>query len=353
MKKKFAAITLAFAMFLTILSGCGGNSGGSGGSPAPSDSASQPGDSTKVYTLKFGHDNNTDASYHAGALEFQRLVEERTGGRVKIEVFPSAQLGDEAALLEGVRMGTVDFAPCGCSNAATVFPMLGLFSVSYLFRDQEHFDSCVDDSSDVITRVKELVEAENTGATVGGIFTIGKRSVINSKHPIVKPEDMKGIKLRVMSSPIETMVWSTLGAMPTSIATSETYSALQTGVVDGAENAPIIVYSWKFHEVAKYYSMTEHQFFMSPVFVSDKVKDKLPEDLYGLVMECLEEACVYERREDIAINEKALEDLAAGGCEINDDVDKEAFMEILAPLQDEVAADYNVEDVLQMIREKL
>ena len=346
MKKRLIAMVLALTMLLALTSGCGDKT-------APAADGEQPADSGETYTLKFGHDNNTDASYHAGALEFQRLVEERTDGRVHIEIFPSAQLGDEAALLEGVRMGTVDFAPCGCSNAATVFPMLGLFSVSYLFRDQEHFDACVASDSDVYTRVKALVAAEDSGATVGGIFTIGKRSVINSKHPIVEPEDMQGIKLRVMSSPIETRVWSALGAMPTSIATSETYSALQTGVVDGAENAPIIVYSWKFHEVAKYYSLTEHQFFMSPVFVSDKVAEKLPEDLYGIVMECLEEACVYERQEDISINEQALENLAAGGCEINDDVDKEAFMEILSPLQDEVAAEYQVEDVLQMIRDKL
>ncbi|WP_295579360.1 TRAP transporter substrate-binding protein [uncultured Oscillibacter sp.] len=345
--KKFLSMALSAAMILALATGCGGSpqeADGTGGAAAGGET---------TYTLKFGHDNNTDASYHAGALEFQRLVEERTNGQVKIEVFPSAQLGDEAALLEGVRMGTVDFAPCGCSNAATVFPMLGLFSVSYLFQDQQHFDACVSDDSDMIARIKELVAAEESGATVGGIFTIGKRSVINSKHPIVEPGDLKGLKLRVMSSPIETQVWSTLGAMPTSIATSETYSALQTKVVDGAENAPIIVYSWKFHEVAKYYSLTEHQFFLSPVFVSDKVAQKLPAELYGTVMACLAEACAYEREQDIVINEKALEDLAAGGCVINDDVDKEAFIEILAPLQDEVAGQYGVADVLQMIRDKM
>lgn len=359
MKKRILALVMSLAMATTLLAGCGdkaadssgSSSGTSSGSTSASTSTST--DKQKTYTLKFGHDNNTDGSYHAGALEFARLVEERTDGQVIIEVFPSAQLGDEAALLEGVRMGTVDFAPCGCSNAATVFPMLGLFSVSYLFRDQEHFDACVADDSDMVARVKELVAAEDSGAKIGGIFTIGKRSVINSKHPVVTPEDMEGIKLRVMASPIETQVWSTMGSLPTSIATSETYSALQTGVVDGAENAPIIVYSWKFHEVAPYYSMTEHQFFISPVFVSDKLEDKLPADLYETVMECLADACVYERTEDININEQALKDLAAGGCIINDDVDKEAFMEILSPLQDEVAGQYGVEDVLKMIRDKL
>jgi TRAP-type C4-dicarboxylate transport system substrate-binding protein len=159
------------------------------------------------------------------------------------------------------------------------------------------------------------------------------------------------MKIRVMASPIETEVWTTFGAQPTTIPTPETYSALQTGVVAAAENAPIIIYSWKFYEPAPYYSLTEHQFFMSPVFVSDKTREKLPDDLEAIVMKCLEEASVYERKIDLEINDKALKDLAAAGCKINSDVDKQGFIGKLTSMQDKVAEQYKIQDVLKMIRD--
>ena len=308
----------------------------------------------KVYKLKFAHDNNPDASYQAGALKFQELVRERTNGQVEIQIYPSAQLGDETTLMESVRMGTIDFAPCGCPNASPVFPMLNLFSLSYLFKDQAHFDDCFNDPQSTIPGiVKKMVADQKTGATVGAFFTIGKRSVVNRVKPVTKPEDLQGMSIRVMNSPIETEIWRTLGAIPTSIATNETYSALQTNVVNAAENAPIIVFSWKFYEAAPYYSLTEHQFFLSPVFVSDKLFKKLPADLAATVMECLEEAAAYERKADIGINEEALKKMAAAGCKINDDVNKQAFIDLLSPLQDKVAEKYGMTAVLQDIRGKM
>lgn len=306
----------------------------------------------KVYKLKFAHDNNPDASYHVGALKFQELVKAKTNGQVVVEVYPSAQLGDETTLLESVRMGTIDFATCGCPNASPVFPALNLFSLSYLFRDQAHFDSCLDDNSGITDKVKKLVADQKTGASIGAFFTIGKRNVVNRVKPIVVPEDLKGMPIRVMNSPIETEIWRTIGAIPTSIATSETYSALQANVVSAAENAPIIVYSFKFYEAAPYYSLTEHQFFLSPVFVSDLVAKKLPAELYKDVMECLKEAAIYERQADLAINEDALKKMAAAGCNINDNVNKEAFIKILTPLHDKIAEQYGMSEVLKEIRAK-
>ncbi len=306
-----------------------------------------------VYKLKFAHDNNPDASYQAGAVKFQELVKEKTNGQVEIQIYPSAQLGDETTLLESVRMGTIDFAPCGCPNASPVFPMLNLFSLSYLFKDQAHFNACISEASGIPQKVKQRVADQQTGATIGAFFTIGKRSIVNRIKPVTKPEDLKGLSIRVMNSPIETEIWRTLGAIPTSIATNETYSALQANVVNAAENAPIIIYSWKFYEAAPYYSLTEHQFFLSPVFVSDKVFKKLPADLAATVMDCLAQAADYERAADIRINEDALKKMAAAGCKINDDVDKQAFIRLLSPLQDKVAAQYGMTDILQEIRKNM
>jgi tripartite ATP-independent transporter DctP family solute receptor len=331
----------------------GFSSGGTSNSELPTDASTKSGNgnaaNSKVITLKYAHDDSVDSSYQAGALEFQRLVGEKTGGVVKVDVYPAAQLGTEMGVLESARMGTVDFANCGLSNASTVFPELSLFGTSYLFQDQAHLDACLADGNPLIARLKELVADKKTGVQIGGFFTIGQRSVVNNKGPIVTPNDLQGIKIRVMASPVETEVWATLGALPTSIPGTEQYSALQSGVINAAENAPVIIFTKKLYEAAPYYSLTEHQFFISPVWVSDKVQGKTG-NYYQAVMDALKEASVHQRKVDVEINEKAMEDLAANGAIINDDVDKQAFADKLAPLQDKVAEQYSVQDILEMIR---
>jgi TRAP-type transport system periplasmic protein len=305
---------------------------------------------TPAFVLKAGHDNPETGSYHAGFLHFAKIVSERTGGKVKIEVFPSAQLGNEVKLLESVRLGTVDFATCGAANASTVVPELGFFSVSYLFAGQDHFDRAMAPQGEIIKTLEKIVADKKAGARMVGLFTIGKRSIVNKVKPIKTVEDLKGMKIRVMASPIEQKVWTALGAQPTSIPTPETYSALQTGVVQGAENAPIIILGWKFYEPAKYYSLTEHQFFMAPVFMSDRAYQKLPADLRAIVLKCIQDASVYERQADLQINEKALEQLKTLGCEINSDVDKDSFINRLKGIQDETAKQLKVQNILDLIR---
>lgn len=302
------------------------------------------------FVLKVGHDQPENSSYHVGMVHFAKLVAERGGGKIKVEVFPTAQLGNEVKLLESVRLGTVDLATCGCANASTVVPELGFFSVSYLFAGQAHFDRAMAPDGEITKIMEKLVADKNAGARMVGLFTTGKRSIVNKVRPIKNVGDVKGMKIRVMASPIEQKVWTTLGAQPTSIPTPETYSALQTGVVQGAENAPIIILSWKFYEPCKYYSLTEHQFFMAPVFMSEKTYQKLPADLRDIVLKSIQEASLYERQQDLQINEKALEQLKPLGCLINADVDKDSFINRLKGVQDETAAQLKVQNILSLIR---
>jgi len=302
------------------------------------------------FVLKVGHDQPENSSYHVGMVQFAKLVAERTGGKVKVEVFPTAQLGNEVKLLESVRLGTVDLATCGCANASTVVPELGFFSVSYLFAGQQHFERAMAPDGEIMKIMEKMVADKNAGARMVGLFTTGKRSIVNKVRPIKNTADVKGMKIRVMASPIEQKVWTTLGAQPTSIPTPETYSALQTGVVQAAENAPIIILGWKFYEPCKYYSLTEHQFFMAPVFMSEKTYQKLPADLRNIVLKCIQEASVYERQQDLQLNEKALEQLKTLGCLINADVDKDSFISRLKGIQDETAAQMKVQNILNLIR---
>lgn len=346
MKRLGRLIGLCLVLLVTMLTvgGCGKGTGSN---------ANSEGGTQKPIILKVGHDQPEDSSYHVGMKRFAELVAQRTGGKVKVEVFPSAQLGNEVKLLESVRLGTVDLAPCGAANASTVIPELGLFSVSYLFADQKHFNAAMQQDGEIVKKLEEIVTNKNAGVRMVGLFTTGKRSIVNKVKPIKSAADVKGLKIRVMASPIEQKVWTTLGAQPTSIPTPETYSGLQTGVVDAAENAPIIILGWKFYEPAKYYSLTEHQFFIAPVFMSDKTYQKLPPDLRDTVLECIREASAYEQEQDVAINEKALQDLKAKGCIINSDVDKESFINALKHVQDQVAKELGMEDILNLIRKAL
>jgi tripartite ATP-independent transporter DctP family solute receptor len=300
--------------------------------------------------LKVGHDQPEASSYHAGMKKFADLVAERTGGRVRIDIYPNAVLGPEVKLLEGVRMGTLDIASCGAPNASGVVPELGLFSLSYLFRNQQHFDAAMKPDGEIMQILQKTVADKNAGVKMIGLFTTGKRSIVNSSKPIRSAADVKGMKIRVMASPVEQKIWSILGAYPADIATPETFTALQTKVVNAAENAPIIVLGWKWYEPAKYYSLTEHQFFVAPIFMSDKAYNRLPPDLRDMVLKAMLDASVYERQADIKINADALTDLQAKGAIINSDVNKKSFIDALKNLQDEVADQLKTKQLLDLIR---
>jgi tripartite ATP-independent transporter DctP family solute receptor len=300
--------------------------------------------------LKVGHDQPEASSYHVGMKKFAELVAERTGGKVKVDIYPNAVLGPEAKLLEGVRTGTIDIATCGAPNASGVVPELAFFSLSYLFKNQQHFDSAMKPNGDVMKILEKTVADKNAGVKMIGLFTTGKRSVVNSTKPIKSAADIKGMKIRVMASPVEQKIWSTLGAYPANISTPETFTALQTKVVNAAENAPIIVLGWKWYEPAKYYSLTEHQFFVSIVFMSDKAYEKLPPDLRDIVVKAMQEASAYERQADVQINEDALKDLKAKGTVVNSDVNKQSFINTLKDIQDEVAGQLKMKQVLDLIR---
>jgi TRAP-type C4-dicarboxylate transport system substrate-binding protein len=203
---------------------------------------------------------------------------------------------------------------------------------------------------EILNILQKTVADKNAGVKMIGLFTTGKRSIVNSVKPVKSAADIKGMKIRVMASPVEHKIWSSLGAYPANIATPETFTALQTKVVTAAENAPSVVLNWKWYEPAKYYSLTEHQFFVSPVFMSDKAYNNLPPDLRDIVIKAMQDASAYERQADIKINEDALKDMQARGAIINSDVDKKSFIDALKNIQDEVADQLKTKQILDLIR---
>lgn len=298
--------------------------------------------------LRFGHDQPAGSMYDEGHVMLRRLLDERTGGRMKLDVFPAAQLGSEVAMIEGVRIGSLDGTVAHVANASTVVPELALFSVSYLFRDREHFERVVNDPI-FRNRIDSLVTGRNLGLRVIGYYSAGVRTLYTRRAAATTPEGLKGTKIRVMNNPVEARVWRTLGTIPTPMNFGEVYQALQSGVLHAAENAPSVIESTRHYEAAKTIILTEHQRGLALLLMNQKKLDGLPPDLRKIVLKAGQDASIHERARDAELNAAALERMKARGARIVVP-EREKFAALIVPIQDQVAADLKMTDVLKLIR---
>ncbi|MGE5620922.1 MAG: TRAP transporter substrate-binding protein [Sphingomonadaceae bacterium] len=344
--KAFALLAISSLMLLTLVA-CSG----APAAPAASTGAAgkeQPKEAPKdVIKLKIGHDQPDKHPYHLGAVFFAQKVTELTNGRVQGTVFPSAQLGNELTMLDSLRLGDLDLSVSAAPNASTHVPELGFFSVSYLFDSKDHFIKTMTDPGFLGT-VQEKVAARNIGFRPIAFMTAGLRSIYNNQRPIKTVDDLKGLKMRVMASPIESRVWQTLGTLPTSIPFGEIYTAMQTGVINAAEGAPVSYVTSKHNEVAKYLSLSEHQWLVSVLWMSDKTWNKLPDDVKKAVTEAGQQMTKYE----IELNAKADDDAVAEASAKNfqaNKVEKDGFKQKLASLQKDVAGELGMEKALDII----
>jgi len=299
-------------------------------------------------TLRAAHDQPLGGINDIGHQYLARTLPGRTNGRIQVQVFPAAQLGAEPVMIEGVRMGSIDIASVHVANFATVVPEFGLFSVSYLFKSEAHLERVMDDPK-FQQRLSQIVQGRNLGLRIIGFYTGGLRSLYNRKLAVQTPEDLKGLKLRVMANPIEAKVWTTFGAIPTAMPVSEVYPALQAGVIDGAENCPWSIEAFKGYEAAPYVSLTEHQFTVATLIMNEKRLNAMSPDIQKTMLEVAREASAYQRKGDAEMEAAALGQLKAKGAKINQP-DKSKFAALVVPIQDQVARDLKMEDVLAMIR---
>jgi tripartite ATP-independent transporter DctP family solute receptor len=302
----------------------------------------------QVVTLRMGHDQPVGSMYDEGHQMFKKLVEERSNGRIKAAVFPAAQLGSEVAMVEGVRLGSIDVICANAPNAAAFVPELGLFSVAYLFKDIPHFERVVNDPQ-FAKRIDEIIASKNLGIRRIGFYAAGVRNIYSRKGSVASPDDLKGVKIRVQNNPIEVKVWKTFGAIPTPMNFGEVYQALQSGVLDAAENGLAVIESNKHNEAAKYISQTEHQRNLSAMYINEKKLASLPPDLQKIVLDAALEASAYERKKDAEFVAAAADRLKAKGAVLTAP-DKTKFIALIAPIQDEVAKELKATDVLQMVR---
>lgn len=311
--KKFSIMSLMLALVLLFATGCGGSG----------DSASGGGKSEDgTYTLQVGHVVTTDHSYHLGLEKFKELVEERSDGRIQIEIFPSAQLGNERDLVEGLTMGTIDMALTNSGNLASFIDSYQVFDLPYLFRDYEHAHAVLDgeigqqalDSLEEIG-IKGLANWEN------GFF-----STWNSKRPINGPEDFKDLKIRANDNPIHIDTYNELGVGAITMGWSEVYTAIQNGTVDGVSVSIPSMYTAKIQEVAPYIS-TSSEFYVTVILMMNKaLYDSLPEDLQQILVEAAQEVAPYQREINEEQEQQFIKELEEAGFEVTHP-DKEAMRE--------------------------
>jgi tripartite ATP-independent transporter DctP family solute receptor len=307
----------------------------------------------KVVLRMATNDHFSDPPKIGGQVAFQWLqktVAERTNGQVEIKIYPGAQLGAEKDTVKMLKSGGIDISPDSPGNHAALVPEAGLFSASYLFTSFEHFERVMADER-FFNRLKKVVEDRKLGYQLAGIGATGSRSIYNRTRAVNTPTDLKGLKMRVMASPTEYKVWSTLGMLPSTIASTEIYSALQSGVVDAAESSIPYIVGNKYYEVAPFITLTNHQISGHLYLISDKALARVPEKHRATVLKILRETGREHIRATARLTTQKLEELRSKPTVKVSMVDPAPFIAQLRPIQDEVAKELGVEDLLKIIRE--
>lgn len=276
---------------------------------------------------------------------FGQVLEQKSNGKYKVQVFFAGQLGGEKETIEQTRFGVIDLNRVNTAPFNNLIPETAVLGLPFLFRSVEHMYHVVDGPLG-----EEIGKAfEPHGLIVLGFFDSGARSMYNSKRPIKTLADMKGMKIRVQQSDLFISMINALGANATPMPFGELYSALQTGLVDGAENNYPSYESVKHYEVAKYYSLTEHS--MAPeVFVMSKMAwDKLSPADQKLFKEAGKDATLKMRELWAKRDADAKAIVVKGGAQINE-VDKQPFIDAMKPVYDKFVTSDKMKSLVERIR---
>lgn len=270
--------------------------------------------------LTLGHGAAPGNPRHEAAVAFANAVKQKSGGKLEVQVAPSAQLGDDAAMLTALRSGSLDMSANSQGATATVVPEYAAFGMPFLFTDSAQAFKLLDGPIG-----KELADkSAQKNLIVLGYWDNGIRQVSNSKRPVLAPADMKGLKIRTPPDAVTIDIMTALGAETQQIKFAELYVALQQGVVDGQENPLANIDASKLYEVQKFITLTGHKFEMTPFLMSKRTWDRLSEGERKIIQEAANEATTVQRKLSREADEKLFADLKGKGVRI-DKVDTAPF----------------------------
>jgi len=284
-----------------------------------------------------------------GARYFEKRLEEKSEGRIEVEVFPNAILGDEYETWEGIQQGTIDMQVT--SSIGSFIPEFQFFNLPYLWANESHWDAVMTTENVVTNLMKELLLEK--GVVYLGSFTGGSRHLITTTDkPVRNLDDLRGISMRIWPDPVVMETWTLLGTNPTEISFGETYVALQTGVVKAAENSLATFLKQSWVEPAKYLILTGHDIGVRQLIIGKSQLEKLPEDLQKIVLEVGAEAAEYQVKIAREQEQEILNKIKnMGGIEIIELEDKEKWIEKTNSIRESFANNYNMVDILEYIKE--
>lgn len=281
------------------------------------------------YTLKLAHNGPEQHPFQDGAKTFKSNLESSTDGAVEVQIFPGEQLGSEEQTSQMIKQGTIACAVESAGGGLAPFvPEADLFNLPFVFNDLDHFYRVLDGS--VGKKVAKKVEA-NLDAEMLGWWFSGIRNVWNGKRVVRTPDDLKGLKIRVMGSPVLIDTFNALGAQATPMSFGEVYTSLQQGVIDGAETDHVDLLVENFYEVTKHVSLTGHMYLAAGLLCSKKALSKLPEEIQAKIRSAAEAATKAQRAAMTKMTDEALAKLKTKGLEFHK-VDLEPFRAKVSPV---------------------
>jgi len=309
-----------------------------------------PGDAQAQKKFTFGYDQPKTTGYGFAGDTFDKKLMELSGGKLGINQFPGAQLGQEPVMLQKLRSGDIDFIITSTANASTVAPQAGVFSLHFIFRDEAHLAKTIADPG-VTKAFKEMIAESVQGAHALSLITLGFRHIYG-KQEVTKVDDLKGKKIRVQATKTEDTHFPAYGAQTVHMPFGEVYTSLQTGVVDAAENGVNVYLSNKHYEVAPVLSMTEHEANNNLLWVSDKTWNSLSADEKKWVEIAAADVGKLEPPHALKLEQESAEKLKKLGVKVVENVDKSGLIKASQPVQEEQAKILGPQavEIVQIIR---
>jgi len=262
--------------------------------------------------IKAGHSAAATEPYHTGFEYFKKRVEELTKGKVEVQLFPNRTLGNERDMIEGLLLGTVHVTVPSNAVMAGFVPETKVFDLPFLFRDRTHMYSVMD--GPVGADLGDRMRAK--GFRLLSYYEAGIRHIMTNKKSLTKLDDLKGLKIRTMENPVHLDAFRAMGASPLPMAYGEVYTALQQGVIDGAEAANTNYEAQKFYEVAPNWAMVAWTTLVADMIMGEKFFQSLPADVQKAVVQAAQESARVEREAYAKSEDVALATLKAKGVKI-------------------------------------
>lgn len=263
--------------------------------------------------LKFGHPYNEAHPLALGAQKFADLVSERSGGKVTVTVFPNSTIGSSKELVEAMRINVVDIALVPTTNVASFYPKLDVFYLPFVFRDRQHAYAVSD--GEVGQGLFEGMR-QKTGIRTLAMYESGFRTITTRDKRIETPEDMEGVKFRVINNPLNVATFAALGANPTPMALSEVFTGLQQGTVDGQDNPVGNVKAFGFDKVQNFITLSNHQWAGIMFLVNDNKYGDFPAEVQELLASVAKETQDWEREEINRVEAQYLSEMEADGMTV-------------------------------------